>query len=115
MMSHYYDASYNSVFTSPPYPTFLSNNGGATDAATALAAALSSLGVTALTGQTPLAFDNYGIIPYLNSGGANYSTAVYEQFSDTWNAGIRIIGDDYTDSSTDYAVFAATTRCPQLG
>jgi hypothetical protein len=110
-------ASYDSVYPSPTHPYFLGNMAGASDAATALAAALNTLSVTDLDGIIPtnVAADELALIPYANSGSVfNYKDAFCSSNSSGCDASWDSAGDASSNfgprafSNADFANFAPT-------
>jgi hypothetical protein len=112
--------SFNSVYAfNPPIslgnpPTFLGNQAGATDAATALADALTSLFVIQLTGLA-LPVGEIALIPYDNQpNGDNHSTAAIEARL-SWSPNTILAADSITYGFMDYTIFTTVTPAPVPG
>ena len=97
--------TYNSVYSSSP--TFLGNSSGASDAATALSLALTSLGVTAFPGT--IREDQAVLVPDANVSGVNSGWEAYCTDSacttPTWATDTYGGNDD--SAIFDYVVFAS--------
>jgi hypothetical protein len=130
----FYNSSYDSIY-SPTAPTFLGNSSGAADAASALASALTSFGVTRLVGigppndtlLVPFSDARAGVLPCTPCSGENTSYVAWQstiKTSGTWTTDPAIAGyqdlqsnitganDSVTYSYLDYPVFVDVGDAP---
>jgi hypothetical protein len=108
------NGSYNSVYASTP-PTFSGNASAATDASAALAAALTSFSVTALSPLGTIVAPQNVVAPYsdsppLVSAGVAECITSAGACTSSWTSAdvVNFVDDSLTFTNTDYTVFAET-------
>jgi hypothetical protein len=111
----FFNSSFDSIYSSTA-PTFLGNSGGAADAASALAAALTFFSVTQLVGigpqdnalLVPFSDARTGVLPCGDCSGYNVSYVAFQSpyVNGMWGTNTSGSNDSVTYSCCDYVVFA---------